>query len=151
MNSEDIQRLADLRDSWGILFTPRPYSSIDKLVVSDGVVKMRLTVHRYTVGVTRTRLTGRGTQLIVWTPDRDGTYTDLFGGTWKVDSVTLWDDTFEPVEIHQIGRIETPAEYHARRRWEAQTYRVGTDKSPMDNADVSADPKMPMYNYWMKG
>jgi hypothetical protein len=118
----------------------------------DTIVSTRLTdtmvaitVRVPTVVETRreTRYVGAVLRMMVWTR------TD---GDWSYMKMEVKDDEFVPYVDNMMGRIESPAEYNARRNWEAMQYRVGNDLSPMDNAERSADPTYsPMHDYWMKG
>jgi hypothetical protein len=57
-------------------------------------------------------------------------------GYWaREDDFEVEQDDFQPVTIPEHGRtITTPAEWHAKRVWEADCYRPGTATQPMDNA-----------------
>lgn len=113
--------------------------------ITDDTVMVALIVHKWREGVSRDYLTHRGTRIMSWERDETGNLS-------LTSSMTMWDEDFVPYSDHKIGRVETPAEYHARRDWEGMQHRVGTHKSPMDNAERSADPSYsPMHDYWMKG
>jgi len=97
------------------------------------------------------RYTRRGKRLMSWEARYD--YTDIPEGeltNWKYSEVVMWDDTFEPYVENKIGRIESPAEYAERRRWEGEQYRVGSPRSPMDSAHRVTLGHTPMADYWNK-
>lgn len=138
--------LRKISDALGSDFTLRAHQELISYQILDGMVLVALTVHRYTETVRETKLTHRGTRMIKFTESKD------FPGIWEREESTMWDEDFTPYALHQVGRIETPAEYHARRRWEGMQYRVGSPSNPMDNAERSSDPTYsPMHDYWMKG
>ena len=112
--------------------------------ITSNTVSVTLDVFKVEETTRESRFVGRGTRMLVWELD------DTFANGWKYTCMTLWDDNFEPVAVNKIGRIESPAEYHARRDWEAMQYRVGNDKSPMDNAARTAEGLTTdaMTNHW---
>ncbi len=101
-----------------------------------------------------TRYMRRGRRLSQWEARYDFTVERPEGeqwvGLWKYTEVVMWDDTFKPYIEHKLGKIETPAEYYARRRWEGDQYRVGSHKSPMDSAQRVSEGYSPMSDYWNK-
>jgi hypothetical protein len=102
------------------------------------------------------RYVRRGRRLQSWserydfTSDNELKAGERFVGLWKYREIVMWDDTFSPYTEHKIGRIETPEEYRARRRWEGDQYRVGSSRSPMDSAARVTEGFSPMADYWNK-
>lgn len=125
-------------------FVLRPNMRIDQVWIEPGSVRVSVTVYETTQTAREIRFRRRGSRLMAWTGVRpNGTFK-------KYDEFTVWDDDFTPYVERRFGRTETPEQTRERRDWEGMQYRVGTPKSPMDNAIVSADPSMPMFDYWMK-
>jgi hypothetical protein len=126
------------------------------------IVSVTLQVLEVKETVRETRYLRRGVKMMIWTcvtgevNAYDAHYDVIsgWGDYWTFQSIVSWESDFTPYTEHKIGRIETPAEYAERRRWEGMQYRVGTSRSPMDNAEVAAcesDTTPAMYRHWMKG
>lgn len=100
------------------------------------------------------RFVRRGRRLMVWKARYDFVNpvpSDATAiGSWEYREIVMWDDTFKPYVEHKIGRIESPAEYRARRAWEGDQYRVGSSRSPMDSAYRVTLGDSPMTDYWNK-
>lgn len=138
--------LRQISDKLGFPFTLRPHQTMIRYSISDETIMVALTVHRYKESIRETKLTHRGTTMITFTASK------ITPGHWIREEMTVWDEDFTPYALHQVGRIETPAEYRDRREWEAMQYRVGSASNPMDNAERSSDPTYsPMHDYWMQG
>lgn len=120
----------------------RPNRTILTVAVTDNSITVQSDVYETTEGVREIRFSRHGMRLEAWTrPDAHS--------PWKYDCITAWDEDFTPFYERRVGHSQTLAEYRARREWEGMQYRVGTAKSPMDNADRSSDPSAPMHDYWM--
>lgn len=116
--------------------------TIQSYAIDTNVVTVTLTVYATRESVRETRFVKKGTRMMAWTRADETS-------RWQYQEFTVWDTDFVPFTQHQIGKIESPAEYRARRQWEGDVYRPGSDRSPMDSA-ARAVEYSPMTNYWNK-
>jgi hypothetical protein len=164
--SASLQVLKQFTSDTGLPITLPAHATVLNVNTSDWLAgtserfSVTLDVYEVAETVRELRFVKHGTRMMIWTeiydftdhtnaPDvyaRDGSMR-----AYKCTSMTLWDDDFVPFTEHRVGRIETPAEYAARRKWEGEQYRVGSDKSPMDSAYRVTLGDSPMADYWMKG
>src|SRR4051812_11870735 len=104
------------------------HATIVNWIVTDDRVAVSLEIFEVKETNREDKFTKKGIRLLNWTKNlsaRNG---------WDYSIMTVWDEDFEPYSELKIGKIESPAEYIARREWEGMQYRVGTSHSPMDSA-----------------
>lgn len=108
------------------------HSSVDNILVDED--RLGVSYIKYTVDVRthETRYTGAERVLDVYTRD---------AGRWaRTDQFRSADDTFQPHAVHESGRTHRDeAEQTTRRTFEGDCHRPGTSKSPMDNAERTAE------------
>ena len=150
-------QVREIADALGLPFVLRANHTLRKYTVSPNVVTAVVDFITTTETAREVRYTRRGTRLMVWqaTPDGKIGRSDIVAESgdwmqWEYSDIVVWDDTFKPYTEIKFGRIETPAEYYARRRWEGDQYRVGSNHSPMDSAQRVAEGYSPMSDYWNK-
>lgn len=143
-DATDLQKLATVRAITGdYQLRLRPHERLIKAFLGDDTVSVLIETYRVRELTRESRLEARGQKLIGYKRE---------GGTWLCQGQLIsWDDDFEPVVIAHFGKGYTPAEYRARRLWEGDCHRPGTDAQPMDSAARAAEGYSPMQNYWMKG
>lgn len=134
-------KVREIASALGLPFELRANNTLVKSNISPDAVTV-LVEFLVTNETTReVRFMRRGRRLMVWEASPDGKVgrsglvaDDGDWMQWKYSEIVMWDDTFKPYIEHKIGRIETPAEYRDRRRWEGDQYRVGSSRTPMDSA-----------------
>jgi hypothetical protein len=152
-------QVREIASALGLPFELRANNTLVKYTISDETVTVLVTFVVTNETNREVRYMRRGNRLMQWKLTTDGTGVGsklVFPdgkpviARWKYTEVVLWDDAFEPYIENKIGRSETPAEYHARRRWEGEQYRVGSSRSPMDSASRVTEGYSPMEDYWNK-
>lgn len=123
----------------------RPYQTVLNVVVTDTGINLVVRVMAYTETTREVRFTKSGIQLRSW---------KLLNNIWVEQTpFTVWDEDFVPYVEALFGRHVSVDEYRERRQWEAETYRCGSSRSPMDNftrtveggRETTTDA---MYQYW---
>ena len=123
-----------------------PYQRVLRVDITDDTVSIVLSVMAYTETSREVRFTKSGIRLKSWKNQN---------GRWiENEPFTIWDDQFIPYIEARFGRHISVAEYREQRQWEADTYRCGTGRTPMDNfnrtveggRDTTTDK---MYKYWV--
>lgn len=163
---ESLSALAEFTRDTGIRIALPPHATVlnvnlDKWANgTDTRLSITLDVYEVTESVRELRFVRHGKRMMIWTDQTTPVFhgepveapiKTEYGTYFSYMGIDLWDDDFVPFTEHRVGKIETPAEYRARRDWEAMQYRVGTPRSPMDNAEVSAcesDTTPAMYRHW---
>jgi hypothetical protein len=150
---EQVREIASVLD---LPFELRANNTLISSNISDNAVTALIEFLVTNETAREVRYMRRGRRLMSWTRVvGDDLYADfgarqIVDGRWEYREIVMWDDTFKPYVENKIGRIETPAEYHARRRWEGEQYRVGSNRSPMDSAHRVTLGASPMEDYWNK-
>lgn len=141
---ESLLAAREVTQALGTAWVLPHHATITKLEITDESVTVVLDIYEVRETVRETRFIKHGVRLLNWTSSSDS----YFG--WKYTTMTAWDDDFKPFTEHKVGRIETPAEYMERRRWEGEVYRPGSDRSPMDSAYrvTLGHTTDAMTNYW---
>lgn len=144
----------ELSAALGLPFALRAHQRIVGYSITDETIAVTIEFYLTSETTRELRFTKKGTRMMVWTAAYDltgDTSHILFGRGgrfWTYQEMVAFDPTFVPYIEHKIGRIESPAEYAERRRWEGEQYRVGSHKSPMDSAQRVCDGPSPMADYW---
>ena len=138
------QALSELEEALGCAFPIRACDELISYGITDTLITVTVRVITVVDTVRETRYTGAVLRMQAWT-------RGAADGRLAYQKFEVADDTFVPWTDHKLGKIETPVEYHDRRRWEGMQYRVGTESSPMDSAQRAAEGFSPMQQYWMKG
>lgn len=128
---DDRKTEADVSFRTGLRFVLARSESVVKYKPSDDGIQ--LLVQCDVVKETRTRITvvKRGKRLITWARTDEG---------WVRDTdMSTWDDSFVPEITVKFGRVESPKEYHDRRKWEGMAYRPGTAMTPLDSCDRATE------------
>lgn len=118
----------------------RPYEKCLRLRVDDASVNLVFETFHVREGKTRTVFLKQGVRLVSYSRETGE----------KIGEMISWDEVKPNVQIANFGRVETPEETRARREWEADAYRVGSTKNPLDNAARTADQfaHPTMTKYW---
>lgn len=122
-----------------------PYQSVLRVDVTDTDVRVVLHVMKYTETAREVRFTKSGIRLRSW---------KLNGKLWKENEpFTIWDDDFVPYTEARFGRHISVDEYTEQRRWEAETYRCGSGRTPMDSFNRTVEGGREtttdkMFKYW---
>jgi hypothetical protein len=160
---ESLSALAEFTRETGIRIALPPHATVLNVNIESWVaatankLSVTLDVYEVTETVRELRFVRHGKRMMIWTDVSDEVHADptaeydvkgVTGRFYKCMSMTLWDDDFVPFIEHRVGKIETPAEYAARRRWEGEQYRVGTSRNPMDSASRVTEGYSPMSDYW---
>lgn len=137
MNETSTDLMREFKKATGYSVPIRPFERILKYVVTDDRVAVQLETFRYTETRYEFRFTGRGRRLLSYT-----------GPT--PESLTVWDEAFEPFVIRKTGHVKTERESLAQVAFERDCYRPGTSRAPLDNyARVQAGPSTDkMERYW---
>ena len=125
---ESLKVAREVTEALGLPFVLPAHATIVSYTISDEKVAVTLEIYKVAETKRELRFLKKGLRLMHWSPSEYA----VFG--WKYQSMTVWDDDFTPYTELLVGKVETPAEYHERRRWEADCYRVGSHRTPLDNA-----------------
>lgn len=132
-----IELLSEFRKITGYSVTVRPFERVIKYFASDDRDAVLLETFRYVETRYEFRVTGHGKRLVAFT-------------TSGAQSVTAWDEEFEPFVIRKTGHVRTPTESRDQITFERDCYRPGSFRTPLDNfARVKAGPTTDaMERYW---
>lgn len=124
----------------------RPCDSILTYSITDWRVVISVRVPQVVETRRETRYVGAVIRMMIFSrPEFD------YCAPWSYEKIEVPDPDFVPYTDHMMGRIESPAEYAERRRWEGDQYRVGVSRFPMDSAARAAQGYSPMESDWLKG
>lgn len=139
------QMLQPAKLALGRVIQLTPYQQVLGVNVTDSDISILLHVMRYSETAREVRFTKSGMRLRSWKKD---------GKRWiEQEPLTIWDEEFVPYTEVRFGRHVSVDEYREQRQWEAETYRCGTGRTPMDSfnrtveggRDSTTDA---MYTYW---
>lgn len=123
-----IRLLASVRDHTGFITILRPFETIKKITLTDDTAGIVVETFSFDDRTRDIRFNKRGTKLIAYKR------SDETGEWLRNGMVTMWDESFVPFIQAKFGTPVTPTEYAAKRQWERECYRPGTDAQPLDNA-----------------
>lgn len=127
-------------------FRLRPYERVIQVQISGDRTVAHILVETFVVRESRTRT------VFLKKGKRATSYALGAGNVFHMsdDPLVIWDDSFVRTDHVEIGRVETADETKARREYEADAYRVGSAKNPLDNASRTADAfaHPTMTKYW---
>lgn len=139
------QQLIPLKRALGRPFQVLPYQTVTNVLITDEMMVVMMKVMEYKETAREVRFTKSGTKMMSW---------KLIDGHWQEQpSITAWDEDFVPYIEARFGRHISVEEYRERARWEAETYRCGTRRTPMDSfartVEGGLDETTPaMYKFW---
>jgi hypothetical protein len=150
------QQLLPVKLALGKPIQLRPYEQVLSHKITDDEIFLSIRTWEFRETKSEVRFLKSGIRLRNWKL-LDGKWVEQFyrGADGHKHSVVLWDDDFEPFTERLIGHSLTPDEYYDRIKWEAETYRVGTSRYPLDNyhCTMAAGPHgstPDMYRYWTR-
>lgn len=108
----------------------KPYERLLRVKLTGDVAIAKIETFVVREMSRQTRYEKRGVKLLKFT--KVGSGYVLIGD--PDDIFIMWDDNFVPTVEVPWGSFATPEQKLAKREWEADAYRVGSSRSPMDNA-----------------
>lgn len=146
------QRLVPVKRALGHPVRLLPYETVEDLIITDDNVAIRLTTYETTETTREVRFQRRGLKTLWWRKLPLESHPAIL--VWKQQpTMIVWDDTFKPYVECRYGRHISVEESRERAEWEANTYRPGSSRQPMDSFTRSVEV-LPsertdkMYRYW---
>lgn len=139
----NLQMLGKLRRATGMRITVRPFETVVKVEVKAHTAAVLIDTYVVDERPREFRFKKHGLKLVSF-------YRTTVGWVQAGQPFTDWDDEFEPFSQAKFGRSVSPQEYVARRAWERNVFRPGSDITPLDSYQRVLDgPTHPdMERYW---
>ena len=139
------QQLRPLKEALGRPLHLLPYQSVKAVKVYPTFVCVELAVMHFTETAREVRFTKSGLMMKSW---------KLVDGYWQEqETLTVWDEDFVPYIEARFGVHRSVEETREQAQWEAETYRCGSRRTPMDSfartVEGGRDTTTPaMFKYW---
>lgn len=143
MRSEsNLELLGQFRRNTGLVIQLRPYENVLKISTEESKAAILIETFKFTDLAREVRFKARGEKLLgfvrvnnVWIP---------------VGELVTWDESFVPFTHVKYGKSVSPREYAARRQWERECYRPGSEITPLDSYQrvLSGPTTEEMERYW---
>lgn len=141
-NKSNLELLGQFRRESGLVMRLRPYENVVKVTVDDTKAAILIETFRFKELAREVRFKARGEKLIGFIRAQD---------VWlPVGELVTWDESFVPFTHVKYGKSVSPREHAARRQWERECYRPGSEVTPLDSYSrvLSGPTTEAMERYW---
>lgn len=148
------QQLLPIKQVLGRPYRLLPYESVHKVTVTEEKITLVLKVYQYTETQREVRFTKSGFRMFAWSRQDDGRWKpEPLGLDGEQLDMTMWDVDFAPYIECRYGTHRSVKDYYEQLEWEAETYRPGTSRTPLDSFHRSVDGNMAdttpaMFKHW---